>query len=219
LRIRQRTRRGAALIRVFLADDHKMFVRGLSRTFSEATGLELVGTAENGKEALHKILELSPDVAVLDIAMPELSGLQILYALKQASCSQVKTLLLTGTEVQETVYEALSQGASGFMLKTADWDDLVAAIKRISKGETVIAPEAMKLLAGKLQQDPAGVLTDRERQVLSTLAQGFNVEDTAGRLQIAPETVRTHIKRIHKKLGVSNRGAAIAEAMRRGIIK
>jgi two-component system nitrate/nitrite response regulator NarL len=207
-----------ALIRVYLADDHKMFLRGLTRVFSEDPTLDLVGTAKDGETALAEIMRLEPDVAVLDISMPRMSGLEILAALK-ASNQPTKVLLLTGTETRETVFEAVRGGVHGFLLKTSDWDDLVAAIKKIVSGETVIGPKAMKLLAGQIQQDASNIgLTDREQQVLSALAQDFDVPEIAARLHVETSTIRTHIRRIYKKLGVSGRGAAVAEAMRRRLI-
>lgn len=194
-----------------------MFVRGLTRVFSEDPGLDLVGWAKDGETALKDIMRLEPDVAVLDISMPHLSGLQILSAIRSASAT-TKVVLLTGTEAREIVFEAVRAGVNGFLLKTADWDDLVAAIKEIMEGETVIAPEALKLLAGSIQHMNTG-LTNREQQVLASLAQDYDVPEIASRLHVEPSTVRTHIRRIYKKLGVSGRGAAVAEAMRRGLIE
>lgn len=213
-----------AEIRTYLADDHPIIVKGLSRVFEDDPDLRLIGTARSGKEALREILsfEEEPDVAVLDIHMPECSGVDVIAALKQAGAS-TKVLLLTGSDDKQTVYSAVSAGASGYMLKTADWLDIASTIKKIHAGATVIASELMGSLAGEIRAEAEKTtettLTPREVEVLRLLSSRGSIASVSETLKIEPSTVRTHLRRIYAKLDVSSQANAVAEAMRRGLFK
>lgn len=208
-------------MKVFLADDHPIFRKGLTRAFDSAEGLELIGTASDGEEALAMLVDNPPDIAVLDIGMPKLDGIEVLEKMRAAGLT-TKVIFLTGSEHDAVVYKAMQQGARGYVLKTIDWDDLMDIVRRVGNGETVIAPEIVSLLAGHIEgqgnkRPPS--LSQRELEVLKLLAEGYSQAEIAQDLGIEFTTVRSHLRNLYRKLGVKGQAQAVAEGMRHDLIK
>jgi two-component system nitrate/nitrite response regulator NarL len=209
-------------VRVVVADDHPLFREGIERAVRERPHLELVGAAADGRAALALIRELVPQVAVLDVRLPGLDGLQILNALVRDGVPS-RVLILSASSDPEVVYRAVQNGAAGYFRKEADREAILDAIAAVARGGTVIDPE---LQAGVFDQvrvrgtgDDRPILTVREREVLSLMAAGLSGPQIAERLIVAVPTVKTHQARLYEKLGVSERAAAVAEAMRRGLLE
>jgi two-component system nitrate/nitrite response regulator NarL len=211
-----------ARVKVVVADDHPLFREGIERAVRERPELELVGSAEDGREALDQIREQEPAVAVLDLRLPGLDGLQVLNALTRDGLP-TRVLFLSASGDPELVYQAVQGGAAGYFRKEADRQAILDAIMAVSRGRTVIDPE---LQAGVFEQirargtgEDRPILTAREREVLTLMAEGLSGPQIADRLIVALPTVKTHQARLYEKLGVSERAAAVAEAMRRGLLE
>jgi two-component system nitrate/nitrite response regulator NarL len=209
-------------IRVVVADDHPLLRDAIERAVRQRPELELVAAAADGRDALRAIRELAPDVAVLDLRMPGLDGIQILNAATRDGLA-TRVLILSASGDPELVYEAIQGGAAGYFLKEADRDAILDAIAAVARGQTAIDPD---LQAGVFEQirlrgivDDRPVLTAREREVLALTAEGLSGPQIAERLIVALPTVKTHQARLYEKLGVSERAAAVAEAMRRGLLE
>lgn len=184
--------------------------------------LELVGEAADGREGLEMIRKLNPQVAVLDIAMPGLDGMRVLKAL-QHETSPPAVLFLSASTAPELAYEALASGAGGFLLKGAGGNEVCDAIVAVARGETVLAPEIQTGLAAGIRERAAGEdgpkLTEREHEVLAGIAEGLSAREIGDRLHLSAATIRTHTSTLYDKLGVSERAAAVAEGMRRGLLE
>jgi two-component system, NarL family, nitrate/nitrite response regulator NarL len=209
-------------VRVVVADDHPLFREGIERAVRGRPELELVGAAAEGREALDLIRGVVPQVAVLDMRLPGLDGLQILNAIVRDSVPS-RVLFLSASSDPEVVYRAVQTGASGYFRKEADREAILDAITAVARGGTVIDPA---LQAGVFDQvrvrgtgEDRPILTVREREVLSLMADGLSGPQIADRLIVALPTVKTHQARLYEKLGVSERAAAVAEAMRRGLLE
>jgi two-component system nitrate/nitrite response regulator NarL len=211
-----------ARVSVLVADDHPLFREGIERAVRERPELELVGAAADGREALAQIRALTPQVAVLDIRLPELDGLQVLNALVRDGVP-TRVLFLSASGEPEIVYRAVQAGAAGYFRKEADRDAILGGIAAVAGGRTSIEPELQAgvfdqiRLRGTSEERP--ILTVREREVLTLMADGLSGPQIAQRLIVAPPTVKTHQARLYEKLGVSDRAAAVAEAMRRGLLE
>jgi two-component system nitrate/nitrite response regulator NarL len=211
---------GADPVRVFVADDHPMFRASVARAVQMHPLLTLSGEAEDGRSALDAIRELCPDVAVVDLRMPGLDGSQIAEAVRNESLT-TRIVLLSGHLQGDAVYDALQRGASGVLSKLADSSSLTDAILAVARGQTVIAPEIQDAVATAIQmrsRNDQPPLTEREREVLAGVADGGSVASIAVALHLSPSTVKTHLEHLYRKLGVSDRAAAVAEAMRRGVL-
>jgi two-component system nitrate/nitrite response regulator NarL len=221
-RVRDDPRMPPARVQVVVADDHPLFREGIERAVRERPDLELVGSAADGREALERIRELSPRVAVLDMRLPGLDGLQVLNAVTRDGLP-TRVLFLSASGDPELVYQAVQGGAAGYFRKDSDRQVILDAIAAVARGATVIEPG---LQAGVFDQirvrattDDRPLLTAREREVLALMAEGASGPQIADRLIIALPTVKTHQARLYEKLGVSDRAAAVAEAMRRGLLE
>jgi two-component system nitrate/nitrite response regulator NarL len=221
-RVRDDPRMPPARVQVVVADDHPLFREGIERAVRERPDLELVGSAEDGREALERIRDLAPRVAVLDMRLPGLDGLQVLNAVTRDALP-TRVLFLSASGDPELVYRAVQGGAAGYFRKEADRQAILDAIAAVARGSTVIEPG---LQAGVFDQirvrsttDDRPLLTAREREVLGLMAEGASGPQIADRLIIALPTVKTHQARLYEKLGVSDRAAAVAEAMRRGLLE
>ena len=211
-----------ARVSVVVADDHPLFREGIERAIRERPELELVGAAADGREALQRIRELAPQVAVLDLRLQELDGLQILNALTRDGVT-TRVLLLSASGEPELVYRAVQVGAAGYFRKEADRDAILNAIAAIAAGRTAIEPGLQAGIFDQIRLHGTGeerrILTAREREVLTLMAEGLSGPQIAERLIVALPTVKTHQARLYEKLGVAERAAAVAEAMRRGLLE
>jgi two-component system, NarL family, nitrate/nitrite response regulator NarL len=220
--VRDHPHMAPARVQVVVADDHPLFRDGIERAVRERPDLELVGAAADGREALELIRELAPRVAVLDLRLPELDGLQVLNAVTRDALP-TRVLILSASGDAELVYRAVQGGAAGYFRKESDRQAILDAIAAVARGQTVIEPG---LQAGVFDQirvraalEDRPILTEREREVLALMAEGRSGPQIADRLIIALPTVKTHQARLYEKLGVSDRAAAVAEAMRRGLLE
>jgi len=206
--------------RVVVCDDHPLFREGMVRVL-RASGLDVIGEAADGRAALDTIRELSPDVAVVDYKMPGLDGVALVHAVTRDELP-TRVLLVSAFDDSSIVYEALSSGALGYISKEAPPEQVVDAVRAIARGEEVVPPELARGLAAEVRKRAKGnmmVLTPRELEVVRFIAEGLSVPDISKQIHLSPATVRTHIQKLYEKLGVSDRGAAVAEAMRRRLLE
>lgn len=214
---------GSRRVRVLVADDHPLYRDGVVRAIKHRPELELVGEASDGREALEQIRRLEPDVALLDMRMPQLEGQKVLEAVTRDGLS-TRVVLLSAQVDSETVYRVVAAGACGYLSKDASATELCEAIEAAGRGETVLAREIQSGLASQIQRqaqqaDERPELSARERQVLCLIADGHSAPEIGKQLYLSPATVKTHLKTLYEKLGVSERAAAVAEAMRRGLLE
>ena len=208
-------------MRVLLVDDHTLFRSGLE-TLLERHGIEVIGTAGNGREGFMMARELSPDVVLLDMRMPEMSGLEVLSGLRAVGRRMPIVMLTTSNEEQDLV-ECLRNGANGYLLKDMEPTELVNALRDIVGGKTVVAPELAGVLARVVQGDveeplpgaisPFAELTPREMEILCLLAEGQSNKVIARNLGISDGTVKLHVKAILRKLNVHSRVEAAVRAV------
>jgi two-component system nitrate/nitrite response regulator NarL len=208
-------------VRVVVGDDHPLFRDGLVRALSGNAELEVVGEAEDGASALAMIKEHKPDVALLDYRMPGMDGAEVAAAVRRDELL-TRVLLVSAHDDAEIVYHALQQGAAGYLPKDSNRSEIVNAVLDCAKGRDVLAPRLASGLAVEIRRraEPSGPsLSTREREVLNMIASGRSIPAIAEALFLAPSTVKTHVQRLYEKLGVGDRAAAVAEAMRRGLLE
>jgi two-component system nitrate/nitrite response regulator NarL len=208
-------------IRVYLADDHPVYLEGLKRAIKDRSEFELVGDSTNGRQALAGLKRIAPDVALLDIRMPELSGPQILESVRRDEIA-TKIIFLSAFSETDLIYEAMAKGASGYLSKLADPATILDAVAAVHRGETVLSPGFQSGLVTELQQRQAErrpLLTPREKEILTLTAEGLSAPEIGRHLHLSTATIKTHLHNLYEKLGVSDRAAAVAEAMRRGIVE
>jgi len=192
-----------------------------SRSVGARRELELVDQAVTGREAITTAFATRPDLAVLDVDMPDLGGLDVLQALHGEGL-ETRVLFVSGTLDAGTAYQLVEAGAAGVLDKTALPDEIGDALIRIARGETVLAPEVQAALVQAVRdrrERPATVLSPRETEVLGFLASGLSAPQIARELHLSPSTINTHLQRLYERLEVSDRAAAVAEGMRRGLIE
>lgn len=216
-------------VRVLIADDQVMVRQGFTVLLDAEDGIEVVGQAVDGLDALAKAAELAPDVVLMDIRMPELGGIEATRRLTGRAGPPVKVLVLTTFDLDEYVYEALRAGASGFLLKDASAQELAQAVRVVAAGDALLAPNITKRLIAEFSRmsatprpplkDRAGDLTERETEVLSLIAQGLSNAEIATRLVVAEQTVKTHVGRILVKLGLRDRTQAAVYAYETGVVR
>jgi two-component system nitrate/nitrite response regulator NarL len=208
-------------IRVLVADDHPLYRRGLIEAISRTPTLELVGEVQTGPDALDEIRKLQPDVAILDMKMPGMDGMEVTRALVGEELP-TRIVFLSAYLESTTVYEAVEAGACGYLSKDSDDEIVCEAIRAVAAGQTVIGPETAGAIADEIRlraPDDRPALSKREREILKLTSDGHSAAAIAGQLFLSPATVKTHLQRIYQKLGVSDRAAAVAEAMRRGLLQ
>jgi two-component system, NarL family, nitrate/nitrite response regulator NarL len=211
-------------IKVLLIDDHTLFRSGIRSLLQRHPEFTVVGEAPDGVEGIKRAKQLQPDVVLLDLNMPGISGLETLHLLKQ-DCPLAAVIMLTVSEESEDLGTALQNGASGYLIKNIDADFLVRAIKRAAAGEPVIAEAMMAKLVAQLQGGPAksepqsdlDKLTPREREILACLARGESNKAIARELDVAESTVKIHVQNILKKLNLSSRVQAAVFAVGHGV--
>jgi DNA-binding NarL/FixJ family response regulator len=208
------------LITLILADDHPVFASGLCAVFDAEPDLSVLAVASTGREAVRAATEHRPDVAVLDITMPDGDGLWVCDQLRTAGLS-ARVLILTMSDDDENVLAALRAGAYGYTLKGAGPDELVAAVRAVARGEALfgagIAARMLQHFGHSAVASPFPQLTERETEVLGLLAAGRDNAGVARRLGVSPKTVRNHVSNIITKLQVSDRSGAILRARDAGL--
>lgn len=205
------------MIRVVLADDHRIFREGLHRLLSSTGDVEVVGQTGNGMDALKLIFELKPDIAVVDISMPKLDGIEVVREVKRGNLG-TKIIILTMHNDELTAREAIYHGASGFIIKENAFEDLMGAIKTVFAGGTFLSPSITGGVLDSQTDVKHSSLSYREREVLALIAKGLTNKEVAERLFISIKTVETHRYRIMQKLGLHNTAELVRYAIRKGII-
>ena len=208
-------------IRIFLADDHAVVREGLVALIETEEDMEVVGTGENGEEAVRRVLHFQPDVTLLDLHMPRKSGLEAITEIK-AAMPEARILVLTSFGDDEHVFTAIKGGAQGYLLKDTPPHELIRAIRNVYEGKSALHPDiALKVIRelnkpddSPLTEDP---LTEREVEVLKQVARGLSNDEIAQLLVVSERTVRTHVSNILGKLHLANRTQAALYALREGI--
>ena len=215
---------GEEIIRVAVVDDQRLFARGLSGLVELLPGVEVVGVAYNGEEAIALCRKEEPDVILMDISMPKMDGISATREIK-ALLPRAAVIILTGHEEDEHVFEGIKAGAQGYLLKDSEPEDLSRAIHTVYAGDTIIAPDlAQKMLTTFEGGRPGGSahlappLTERELEVIKALAQGMSDRQIAKALGISEKTVRNHTSNIYRKLHIFDRTQAVIYAVREGVI-
>ncbi|HEM6015524.1 TPA: response regulator transcription factor [Streptococcus suis] len=205
-------------IRVMLVDDHEMVRLGLKSYLNLQPDVEVVAEASDGEEGLAKALEVKPDVVVMDLVMPKMTGVEATLALLK-EWPQAQIVILTSYLDNEKIYPVLEAGARGYMLKTSSADEILAAIRKVALGEYAIETEVEKKVEHhKRHPDLHDDLTAREREILTLLAKGYDNQRIADESFISLKTVKTHVSNILSKLAVSNRTQAVVYAFQHGLV-
>ncbi len=199
-----------------LADDHAILREGLASLMEKQPDIAVVGGAEDGEECLEKAAALLPDVVVLDIKLPGMSGIEVCRRLK-ASHPLMRVIMLSMYEDYEYIDQALQAGADGYLLKKVVSSELVSAVRRAGQGEKVFSPQVLDAIVASLRQErseaakrsPEGALTEREKEVLSLMSEGLSNKQIAATLFLSPKTVEKIVSRVYRKLNVRSRTAAV----------
>lgn len=218
-------------IRVLIVDDHALFRRGIDMVLEDEPDIDVVGEASDGREAAERASDLLPDVVLMDIRMPKQTGIEACLAVK-AAVPSAKIIMLTISDEEEDLFEAVKAGASGYLLKEISIDEVASAIRQVYGGQSLINPSmAAKLInefaslakreetEERAQQVPAPRLTDREMEVLRLVARGLNNRDIAKELYISENTVKNHIRNILDKLQLHSRMEAVVYAVRERLLE
>lgn len=213
----------SSVIRVLIADDYCLFVEGLQLLINR-DGIEVVGSALTGRQTIALTSQLKPDVVLLDIRMPDMDGLQALSAIK-ASCPETSIIILTSFNTPEYITRAISLGAAGYLMKDTTSESLINAIRTVASGEAILDMDILEQVIKELSRatrpstlrDDIPALTPQEIRVLQLITEGLSNGTIAEILTLSPNTVKTHVRNIFSKLGVSDRTQAAIWAIRRGI--
>lgn len=202
-------------IHIMIADDHAVVRRGLRSILQIEKDFQVVGEAANGAEAVEKAKRLKPDVVIMDLIMPEKSGVEATAAIL-AERSETRILLLTTFGTADDVAKALEAGAAGALMKTSDESELISSIRTVAAGGTAISDEIKRLIA---ENPPAPTLTPRQLEILNSMSRGFSNADIAKQFGIKEFSVREHVSGIMSKLEASNRAEAVFIALKKHILK
>lgn len=220
-------------LRILIADDQDLVRSGFRMILNSYDGLSVEGEARNGEEAVYLAQKIRPDVVLMDIRMPRVNGIDATRAIRSnGALAATQVLILTTFDLDEYVYDALSAGASGFLLKDAEPDDIVEAIHIVARGDALIQPSVMRRLVetfvasrpragmpkGSHAREAIRSLTDREREILTLVARGLTNEEIADDLVISPATVKTHVARIMGKLDAHDRAQLVVCAYESGLV-
>lgn len=213
-------------IRVFIVDDHSMVREGLKQLIELEENIEVIGQAGNGAEAVERVMEMKPDVILMDINMPILNGIETVKVLKQKGCAS-KIIMLTIHNEVEYLFETVEIGVAGYVLKDSEADVLISAIKTVYEGESYIQPNMAAQLVKKMNQVKVELddythfrnqLTKREIEVLKLITEGLLNKEIAQRLYISEKTVKNHVSNIFKKINVNDRTQAAVFAIKKNIV-
>jgi DNA-binding NarL/FixJ family response regulator len=216
-------------IRVLVVDDQQMFRVGLVAILAAQPDIEVVGEAEDGAAAIAKVRSLRPDVVLMDVRMPTMNGIDAAAAIlgDEVSAHRPRIVMLTTFDIDDYVFAALRAGASGFLLKDATPEELVAAVRTVHAGDALLSPRVTRTLVAEFVGAPArrsppstvfAELTEREREVLQLIADGLTNGEIAARLVVSEATVKTHVNHLFQKLGLRDRVQAVALAYEAGIV-
>lgn len=212
-------------IRVLIADDHTLVRDGIRALLALASDIEVVAEAANGKEAVEKTREMAPDVVLMDLAMPVVTGLEATRRICR-ECPGTKVLALTQYDDSEYVVPVVEAGARGFVTKMSAFSELTSAIQAVYRGESYLSPSAAAVLIDERQQradlaahnDPYRQLTDREREILKLVVEGYTAREIAGILVVSPKTVEWHKSNLMSKLNIRNMADLVRFAIRKAVI-
>ncbi len=209
-------------MQILIADDHSLVRDGVS-SILEAAGHTVVGQAQNGQEAIEATLELEPDLVLMDISMPGVNGLEALKSIKEKRPA-VRVVMLTVSNDDSDLIESMRAGASGYLPKNLDSGGFIEILKKLEDGEYAVSPDdTARLIEGliHISKDPlegVDALTQREIEILSLVADGFSNREIAEKLMVSDNTIKYHMKKVLRKMGVHNRTEAVSSAIRSGII-
>jgi DNA-binding NarL/FixJ family response regulator len=210
-------------IKILIVDDHPVVREGICSMLKREPDFKIVGEATNGLEAIERVRELSPDVVLMDLRMPEMDGVGAIVKIKEER-PEVKFIILTTFSDDEYIFKGIAAGARAYLLKDAPRDELFKAIRAVSRGESLIQPVVASRLLDRLAElskktPSAETLSERELEVLRLMAGGASNKDIADQLSITQSTVKTHITSIFQKLNVTTRTEAVTTALRKGMIQ
>ena len=210
-------------IRVLLADDHRMLREGLRRSLTDE-GFDVVGEADNGEHAVRLVAELSPDVVLMDVSMPEMDGVEATRRIREAG-SGSRILMLTMHADKDVLADAIRAGASGYLVKDCSTEEVADAIRMAANGDTDLSPllaasmlDEVRRLEAPTPGDDQHVITKREEEVLQRIADGCSTSEVAAELFISQKTVKNHLASIYQKLDARDRTQAVLQAVRMGIV-
>lgn len=207
-------------IRILVTDDHAVVRKGLVMVLRQESDFDVVGEAENGRAGLDAAQGLIPDIALIDLVMPEMDGQEMALALRRSN-PNIKIIMLTGTEVDDRVYDLVAAGVEGYVLKNIEPGELVRAIRAVAHGEAYLHPDVMKKILSQTQSQPtrSATLTPRELEVLEWMTTPNTYKQIGTQLNVSEETVRSHAKNILEKLKQPNRTQAVLAAVKMGLIE
>ena len=201
-------------IRILLADDHALVRDGIAKIISSHQDMEVIGQAGNGKDAIDLFTKLRPDIAIIDVSMPGMSGIETILEIRKRFAN-AQLMILSSHDHEEDIYQAIQAGASGYILKDAPASELITAIQSVQKGERYIPPRVARQLAQRIGMDE---LTERESEILKLIAAGTSNKEIAGQLGVSEGTVKAHVNHILNKLGASDRTHAVSIAIKKGLV-
>jgi two-component system nitrate/nitrite response regulator NarL len=211
----------ASRVSVYVAEDHPIYLDGLVRALGQRPEFEVVGSSGDGRLALDEIRALKPDVAIVDENMPGMLGSDVLAAITRDALP-TRVMMLSASLDGAVVFRAVANGVRAYLTKDADRAVICDTVAAVARGQTILAAEIQGGLADQVrmrERDDRPTLSPREHEVLEHTANGASAADIAGALEISTATVKTHLRNVYEKLGVSERAAAVAEAMRRGLLR
>jgi len=208
------------MIRILIVDDHAVVRKGLAMVLRQESDFEVIGEAENGRVGLEAAKKLNPYIVLVDLVMPEMDGQEMALALRKSN-PEIKIMMLTGTEVDDRVFDLIAAGIEGYALKNIEPFELVRAIHGIARGEAYLHPDVMKKVVTRMQPQhtPSALLTQRELEVLEWMATPNTYKQIGVQLSVSEETIRSHAKNILEKMKQPNRAQAVLAAIRLGLIK